>query len=165
MAFESTLMAKTTTNATEGLVNIGFAYGPSAADDKSVIKAVGYFNTFADQMTVGDYIYIEGDDLGNEIVVVTAITPDVTVTVLATQNQSAVARFSGTFTTVGGASTEVFVVTGALPTDLAFVMLDAQGGAPVTIETAKAGTNDFSVKFTGDPLNDHVISFILMRAL
>lgn len=73
--------------------------------------------------------------------------------------------FAGTFTTVGGAATEVFSVVGALATDIVSVMMHTEGVAPVTILTAFTGVDQFSVKFSADPSNDHVFTYVIHRAV
>lgn len=74
-------------------------------------------------------------------------------------------KFAGTATSVGGAAAEDFTVTGALASDIAIVVLKVKGAAPQTILTAVAATDKITVTFSGDPSNDHVISYMILRAL
>lgn len=79
MAFETTLMCKTSTNATEGKVFINFNYGPSV-DTLAVIKASGYFNQWVDQVGQDDFIQISAVD-GNNIFAFTNATGVLPVTI------------------------------------------------------------------------------------
>lgn len=79
MAFETTLMCKTSTNATEGKVFINFNYGPSA-DTLAVITASGYFDEWVNQVGQNDFIQISGSD-GNGIFAFTNATGVTPVTI------------------------------------------------------------------------------------
>lgn len=77
---------------------------------------------------------------------------------------SHVIKFGAQFTTVGGAAAEAITVTGAAATDLAFVRLVNDGTNNVTISSWAVTTNTLTVTFSGDPGNDAVIDYILIRA-
>lgn len=61
MAFEANLMCKTSTNATEGLVTVSWAYGPST-DNAATITASAYFDEWVDQISKNDTITIVASD-------------------------------------------------------------------------------------------------------
>ena len=163
MAFDRKFMANMGVSMTSGFVPTPWAY-VSATDTLTTIKAANYFNDFKDQLTINDNLYIVGTD-GAQYVKVTAVSPNVTVTTLASENQSHIVFVAATHTTAGGSATEVITVAGALASDLAFVVLETAGGVPVTILTAKAGAGDITVVFSADPSADHVVSYMLLRAV
>lgn len=72
---------------------------------------------------------------------------------------------AGNFTTVGGDATESITISGALSSDIAIVVLKTAGGTPRTITTAAAASGAITVVMSGDPSTDHVLSYILLRAL
>ena len=73
---------------------------------------------------------------------------------------------SGSKTTVGGAATETFTVTGALTSDIAVVTVSTAGASPVTVAACKvSAANTLSVTFSANPADDHVISYVLFRAV
>jgi hypothetical protein len=71
--------------------------------------------------------------------------------------------YAGTFTTVGGDSSETITVTGCTASDLAFVMMKTRGATPTTITRAEAKSNSIDVIFAADPSNDHVIVYQVLR--
>ncbi len=77
---------------------------------------------------------------------------------------SHVIKFGAQYTTVGGAAAEAITVTGAAATDLAFVRLVNDGTANVTISSWAVTSDTLTVTFSGDPGNDAVIDYILVRA-
>jgi hypothetical protein len=77
---------------------------------------------------------------------------------------SHVVKFAGEFTTVGGDADESITVTGALATDLAFVVLKTPGSTPRTVLNAEAATDAIEVEFSGDPSTDHVVTYQVLRA-
>lgn len=77
---------------------------------------------------------------------------------------SHIVKFAGQVTTVGGAATEAFVVTGAAATDLAFVQVVNDGTANVTVLEAVVTLNTLTVTFSANPGNDAVINYQLLRA-
>lgn len=77
---------------------------------------------------------------------------------------SHVVKFGAQFTTVGGAAAEAITVTGALATDIAFVQLKTPGAAPRTVDSVAVTADTLTVTFSGDPSNDHVIYYEILRA-
>jgi len=77
---------------------------------------------------------------------------------------SHVVKFAGQHTTVGGAAAEAITVTGAAATDLAFVQMVNDGTANVTIVNAVVTLNTLTVTFSGNPGNDAIINYQLLRA-
>lgn len=77
---------------------------------------------------------------------------------------SHVVKFAGQPTTVGGNAAEAITVTGAAATDLAFVQMVDDGTNNVTIVNAVVTSNTLTVTFSGDPGNDAVINYQLLRA-
>ncbi len=77
---------------------------------------------------------------------------------------SHVAKFGGTFTTVGGDASEAITVTGAAATDIVAVTVKTAGVTPRSIVAATAATNAINVTMSGDPSNDHVLQYVVFRA-
>lgn len=77
---------------------------------------------------------------------------------------SHVVKFAGQPTTAGGGAAEAITVTGALNTDLAFVQMVDDGTNNVTIVDAVVTADTLTVTFSGDPGNDAVINYQLLRA-
>lgn len=77
---------------------------------------------------------------------------------------SHVVKFAGQLTTVGGAAAEAFAVAGVLATDLAFVQMVSQGTAVVTALIAVCTIDTLTVTFSGDPGNDAVLNYQILRA-
>jgi hypothetical protein len=71
----------------------------------------------------------------------------------------------GSFTTLGGDASEAITVSGALATDLAIVLVKTAGGTPRSIVAAAAATNAINVTMSGDPSTDHVLTYLLFRAI
>jgi hypothetical protein len=71
---------------------------------------------------------------------------------------------AGSFTTAGGDATESITVSGALSTDIAFVVLKTVGATPRTVLTAVAAADAITVVLSGDPSTDHVLSYMLLRS-
>jgi len=137
----------------------------TSADTLATVKAAGYFNTLLTQghLKVGDLISIKASD-ASDIVVVTSVTTNIEV---ASYNAAAVVPlYAGEHTTVGGAAAEAITVTGVLDTDLVLVTLHTEGATPRTILTAAATAADtITVTFSGDPAADHVVTYVVYRAL
>lgn len=72
---------------------------------------------------------------------------------------------AGTHTSVGGDATESISVSGAASSDIAIVVLKTAGATPRTITTAAAATNAITVVMSGDPSTDHVLSYVVLRAV
>jgi len=76
-----------------------------------------------------------------------------------------VIKFMGQPTTVGGAAAEAFTVTGALAaSDRAFVQMVDNGTNNVTVLQAVVTNDTLTVTFSGDPGNDAVINYQIIRA-
>lgn len=71
---------------------------------------------------------------------------------------------AGSFTTVGGDTTENIPVTGALPTDIAVVVMHTAGTVFTTVQETRANTDAIDVDFSGDPGNDTELRYVLYRA-
>lgn len=72
---------------------------------------------------------------------------------------------AGKHTTVGGAAAEDITVAGLLSTDVVIATLQAVGGTPRTILTALPAAGEIVVTFSGDPAADHVVSYLVLRAV
>lgn len=78
---------------------------------------------------------------------------------------SSVIKFGGQLTTVGGAAAEAFTVTGAVgATDRAFVQMVDDGTNNVTVLQAVVTDNTLTITFSGNPGNDAVFNYMLIRA-
>lgn len=78
---------------------------------------------------------------------------------------SAVIKFNGQLTSVGGAAAEAFTVTGAVgATDRAFVQVVDNGTGNVTVLQAVVTDNTLTITFSADPQNDTVFNYQLIRA-
>lgn len=83
----------------------------------------------------------------------------------ATVRPSHIVLFAGSFTTAGGDADEQISVPGVVTaTDTVFVQLHTKGGTPRTILTAQTGTDVVNLVFSGDPSNDHVVKYQVIRA-
>lgn len=77
---------------------------------------------------------------------------------------SNIIKFANQVTTVGGAAAEAFTVTGAVAaTDRAFVQVVDNGTANVTVLQAVVTNNTLTVTFSGNPGNDCVINYQIIR--
>lgn len=72
---------------------------------------------------------------------------------------------AGTFTTAGGDAAESIPVTGITASDIAVCQLATEGSTPVTLDAAIATTNAITVTMSADPSTDHVISYVVYRAI
>jgi hypothetical protein len=75
------------------------------------------------------------------------------------------AVYAGTFTTVGGDASEAITVTGAVATDIVAVTVKTAGATPRSIVAATAATNAINVTMSGDPSTDHVLQYVVFRAV
>ncbi len=71
---------------------------------------------------------------------------------------------AGSFTTVGGDANEAIVDASILGTDLAIVMVQTAGGTPRSIVSAACAAGQINVVLSGDPSNDHILSYFVFRA-
>jgi hypothetical protein len=134
----------------------------NSADTLATITTSAYFNDVITRLTVGDLIYIQGSD-GKKVVEVTSVTTNVTVQNLGAVTLKVIA--GEIYTTVGGAAAEVITVTGALATDIVVATLHTKGATPRIIVTAATGTDAVTVTFDGDPSTDHLVNYVVYRAL
>ena len=72
---------------------------------------------------------------------------------------------AGEFTTLGGDTDETIAITGLLATDIVLVNLHTAGATPVTIIDASASADQIDVDMSADPSTDHVLSYIVYRAV
>jgi hypothetical protein len=182
MSFSFKAIAQTSASDSVGSVQEEYSYNGAntlANDDLATIKASGYFNEFANQLNLGDKIYLLDNAAAKDLVAVTALTPNVTVaSILAALPAgsvtlaelstgiapSHVVKFAAPHVTVGGGATENIVIAGVLATDRVFVQMQVEGAAPVTVLAALANAGSIDVKFSADPSNDHTISYQILRA-
>lgn len=83
----------------------------------------------------------------------------------ATIAPAAVIKFASQYTTTGGAAAEAITVTGAVAaTDRAFVQMVDNGTNNVTVLQAVVTTDTLTVTFSGNPGNDCIINYQLIRA-
>lgn len=76
-----------------------------------------------------------------------------------------VIKFMGQLTSVGGSATEAFTVAGALAaSDRAFVQVVNNGTGNVTVLEAVVTNDTLTITFSGDPQNDTVFNYQLIRA-
>ncbi len=71
----------------------------------------------------------------------------------------------GTFTTVGGDASEAITVSGALATDFPVVVVKTAGATPRSIVAQTAASNAINLTMSGDPSTDHVLTYLLFRAV
>ncbi len=102
----------------------------------------------------------------NAITTVKILAANVTLAKLAAGiTPSHIIKFASQVTTVGGAAAEAFVVTGAAAaTDRAFVQIVNDGTANVSVLQAVVTDNTLTVTFDGNPGNDAVINYQIIRA-
>lgn len=82
---------------------------------------------------------------------------------LVESKPAAVIVSAGNFSTLSGSATQTIAISGALSTDLAFVVLHVAGATPRTVLTASAASGHVTVVMSGDPSTDHVLSYQLVR--
>lgn len=72
---------------------------------------------------------------------------------------------AGTFTTAGGDATESITVAGAVTADIALVTVMTAGATPRSVVAADAGSGAIAVTMSGDPSTDHVLQYVVLRAV
>jgi len=72
---------------------------------------------------------------------------------------------SGTFQTVGGDAAESIPVASVVATDIVMVLVKTAGATPRSVDAAAAGAGSIAVTMSGDPAADHVLQYIVVRAL
>lgn len=136
----------------------------SSGDTLATITASAYFNNRIRDLKVGTLIYVNASD-ANALIEVTSVTTNVTTAVLVSNLVAAQTIAAGLFTTAGGDVTETITATGALATDTAIVTVNTVGSTPRIIITAIGATDAITVTFDGDPSTDHVLNYMVVRAL
>lgn len=103
----------------------------------------------------------------NAVTTAKILDANVTVAKLATAIQpSHVIKYAGQLTTVGGAAAEAFAVAGAVAaTDRAFVQVVNDGTNNRTVLQAVVTNNTLTITFSGDPGNDLVFNYQIIRAI
>lgn len=71
---------------------------------------------------------------------------------------------TGTHTTTNALSQSI-TVAGALSSDTVMVMVKTQGAVPAVVQAASAGTGSITAIMDVLPSTDHVLSYILIRAV
>lgn len=185
MAFIQRNWALESTGGYDSEAPQAFAY-KSSADSIATIKGSGYFNNVRPLPNIGDKISIWGSD-GSDIVRVTAVSPNITVTdwvaisvselpltdgSMYMGNGSNVAievavksyiLLDGRHTTAGGDATEVITATGAVAGDQCIVVVHTVGATPRSIVAQATGTDIITVTLSGDPSTDHVLYWQVLR--
>ena len=136
----------------------------SSADALATIVASAYFNDVIRRLEVGNIIYIRASD-GAALVKVTSVTTNVTTSIILNADVSHRVVFAGEHTTAGGAAAEAITVTGALATDLAIATVHTVGASPQVIVTTVASADTVTVTFAADPSTDHVVTYVVYRAM
>jgi hypothetical protein len=70
---------------------------------------------------------------------------------------------AGQFTTVAGSASQTIPVTGATSSDSAIVIVHTVGATPRSVVAAASATNQITVTMSGDPSNDHVLTWQLSK--
>lgn len=71
----------------------------------------------------------------------------------------------GRHASVGGDATESIAVSGLLATDEVLVTVHTVGATPRTVTTAVAAADAITVVMSGDPDDDHVLTYLALRAV
>lgn len=71
---------------------------------------------------------------------------------------------AGKHTTAGGDANEAITATGVVATDIAILTVQTVNGTPRSIVSAVPATDAINVVMSGDPSNDHIISWMVLRA-
>lgn len=182
MAFNRNFITAQSSSLTHVNVPMMWVYDGSGAtvnDTVATIKGSAYFNSMRPTFTLGGFLYILGTDTA-DLVRVTAITPNVTVTsVIGTLPPGSVEKVdlsSGiTYnfmarwglinqTTVGGAAQEVFNIAGVIIGDVAIAQItDPAGTAISVLGTKVTGADTVTITFSADPGVIHDVSILVFR--
>lgn len=161
---------------------LGIAETTGAIGDVIAIETSGIHELAADNSTafvLGDLLYWDGTELtktaaGNTFIGVCTLAKGSSTTLgLVKLNErrapSDEGKFiifdAGEFTTAGGDATETITVTDALATDIVLVDIHTVGSTPVLIVTSLAIADAITVTMSADPSTDHVLSYVVMRAV
>jgi hypothetical protein len=72
---------------------------------------------------------------------------------------------AGTHTTAGGDASESITDATVLATDTVMVMIKTEGSTPVTCDAATAAAGSITVTMSADPSTDHVLQYVVYRAV
>jgi hypothetical protein len=72
---------------------------------------------------------------------------------------------AGTFNTVGGDASETIPVASAKTGDIVLVSVKTAGAVPVSVVAAAAANGSIAVTMSANPAADHVLQYIVVRAL
>lgn len=167
MAFDSKNLAKKSTGQT---VNVPTGWDYDTTDNKAAVIASGYFNNYADYLKVGHKIDVNYDTDGTPGSISLRIASNNGTTVTTEEWGTGLATvaevvYIGTHTTAGGGASENITVTGALATDHVVCQLKTEGATPVTLDRAAAAANAIALTFSADPSTDHVVTYVVYRAV
>lgn len=145
-------------------------------DSLATVTAAGYLNNIGTQLSslninpndVVDCMYSYNVSTGTGTFSLFKVTVTNGVIELAeiTGTPSAVIKFAGQLTTVGGAAAEAFSIPGAVAaTDRAFVQIVDNGSSNVTALQAVVTANTLTVTFSANPVADTIFNYQIIRAL
>lgn len=72
---------------------------------------------------------------------------------------------AGTHATAGGDAAETITVASAQAGDIVHVSVKTAGATPVVVAAAAAGAGSIAVTMSADPEADHVLQYIVVRAI
>lgn len=72
---------------------------------------------------------------------------------------------AGTFTTAGGDAAETITDALVAATDVCIVSVMTAGATPRSVVAANTGSGSIAVTLSGDPSTDHVLQYIVFRAV
>lgn len=75
-----------------------------------------------------------------------------------------IVKFAGKHNSIGGSATEALIVSGVLSTDFVVATLQTQGVTPRTVLTVAPTTDTITFVYSGDPSNDHIVTYTVMRS-
>lgn len=145
-------------------------------DSLSAVTTAGYLNNIGTQLTSLDispsdvigclYSYNVSTGAGTYALLKVTVTNGVIDLSEITGTPSAVIKFAGQLTTVGGSATEAFTITGAVAaTDRAFVQIVDNGTGNVTALQAVVTANTLTITFSGNPGADTIFNYQIIRNL
>lgn len=74
------------------------------------------------------------------------------------------AAYAGNLTSVGGAASEAFTVSGLLSSDVVMLTMKDNGSNDVAILGHSPAANSLTITFDGDPGADTVVSYVVFRS-
>jgi len=140
-------------------------------DDLETIITPGYISSQSsviEDLNKGSFEWSNTDAVlinyfSDQIGLFSYYTSDDTLAAFSGALPQSVIRFSGQKTTVGGSASEAFSIPGALSTDKAFVQMVNDGTGNVTILQAVVTANTLTITFSGNPGNNAVFNYQLIR--